>query len=188
MRIGILGGAFNPVHNGHLAIADLAYKELKLDRLFFVPSNFSVYKNNSLLLSQKHRLNMLELALKNTPYEILTCEFERGGNSYTYDTVEYIYSHFDCAGGVYIIIGDDHLSKLHTWKNIEDMLLMADFVVFRRDKNVFERDDIDYMRLENDFIPISSTDVRNKILLDSDISHLIPQKVLEYIKENKLYL
>lgn len=187
MKIAIFGGAFNPVHNGHIYIAEKVQKHFGFDKLFFVPSNISVHKNNYSLVSQTHRLKMLELALEDTEFEVLPIEIERGGRSFTCDTVDQLYENYDITGGVHIIIGDDLLPTLHKWKNFEQLSLLTEFIVMYRDKKVYERTDILYTRLKNDYFNVSSTQIRNSVLIDEDISDLINPKVYQYIKEHNLY-
>ena len=124
MKIGIFGGAFNPVHNGHLNIADAFYEDLKLDKMLLIPTANPPHKSGAGLLSGDDRINMLRLAIENKPYEIATIEFERNDKSYTYNTLlelKRLYPEAD----LFLIIGADQIINFEKWYRYSDILDMV---------------------------------------------------------------
>jgi len=132
-RIGILGGTFNPIHIGHLAIAEWSYEKLKLDKVIFVPTYLPPHKSSRGVIDAKTRYKMVELAIKDNPhFEISDFEIKKGGKSYSIDTVRYFSEKFNKDTKLYFIIGEDCLSTLHKWKEIEKLVSLASFVVVNR--------------------------------------------------------
>ena len=111
--VGIMGGTFNPVHNGHIAIAKAAHEQFNIPYILVMPSYSPAYKDNSNIVSATHRCNMVSLAIKDYDYmELSTLEIERGGRTYTADTLRLLKDDYD---KIYFIIGADSLFTLNTW-------------------------------------------------------------------------
>lgn len=196
MRIGIFGGAFNPVHNGHLNIADAFYEDLSLDKLLFIPTAKPPHKSDEGLLSGQDRVNMLRLALENKPYEISTIEFERKDKSYTYNTLlelKKLYPDSD----FFLIIGADQFVNFDKWYRYSDILNMVTLCTSARE-NEEEKQLIiksaQRLGIKDSFymssravIRVSSSEIRGKIKNGSDVSSLLPKKVFDYISEKGLY-
>ena len=183
MKIGIFGGAFNPIHNGHLYLATVALKELQLDKILFVPCRKSPLLNKSIKLNVHHRLNMLTLALgektlngiyaKTGPFEIEEYELNQDKISYTIDTVKYLkrkYSNDE----LYLLIGKEDPDSLYSWKDINKIKKLVSIKVA----------DIDY---DVQYINIRSTVIRELIQKGKSISYLVPKDVEWYIDMMKLY-
>ena len=135
MRIGIFGGAFNPVHNGHLNIADSFYEDLSLDKLLFIPTAKPPHKSDEGLLSGEDRVNMLRLAVENKPYEISTIEFERNDKSYTYDTLIELKKLYPDSE-FFLIIGADQFIHFDKWYRYSDILDMVTLCTSARERQL----------------------------------------------------
>ena len=196
-RIGILGGTFDPVHNGHIKMGMDAHDEFGLSKVLFIPTGKPPHKQKSDIADNEHRMAMLELAATMPYMQPSRIEIDRRGTTYTVDTLMLLKKIFK-EHVFYYIIGSDTLFQLYTWRNISQVLTMTHFIVFLR-----EGDDEDKVNKMIDFynasgimrfflakepgLAISSTDIRLRLLNGSDLSNLLPQKVTEYIKENELY-
>jgi nicotinate-nucleotide adenylyltransferase len=199
-RIGILGGTFNPVHLGHLILAQDALERFELDRVFFVPCAQSPHKTAEPPIAAAHRAAMLEAALEGDPrMEVSRAEIERGGVSYTIDTVEDFARRFPGAE-ICFIIGADTLAELHRWKDIGRLLERCAFVTLARPG--FDVDAIapESLRLPPPWperllarvaaghaVDISSTDVRMRLAEGLRVRYLVPDAVEMYIREHHLY-
>lgn len=199
IKTGILGGAFNPVHNGHIALAESFLDSLKLDRVIFIPTANPPHKTDRLFVSKEDRFNMLSLALEdNSKFEISDIEFQRHGKSYTYDTLcvlkkMYPYNEF------YLIVGADQLLSFDTWYKYKDILAMVNLCTSAREndeerekilnyaKNLDGLDKNKFFLSEFSIVKVSSGEIREKIKAGQDISSLIPKKVNNYIVEKRLY-
>ncbi|MDC8913594.1 nicotinate-nucleotide adenylyltransferase [Metamycoplasma hyosynoviae] len=183
MKIGIFGGSFNPIHKGHILIAEDAIQELGLDELYFVPANKNPFKKNQDYESSEHRINMIKLVISHNP-KMKISEFETNRNtlSYTIDTVEYFVSKFKDAK-FYFLIGSDNLPKLHKWKEIDKISELVKISVFNRTKKYKHLNFKKYncLQLNNKFYDFSSTNYRKGNLQQVD------EKVQKYIGSNFLY-
>ncbi|MGY6172561.1 nicotinate-nucleotide adenylyltransferase [Candidatus Mycoplasma pogonae] len=180
MKIAIYGGSFNPVHKGHVAVANDAIEYLGLDKLYFVPNYQNPFKKGLQYVSSQHRIAMLKLV---QPPKTVISEFEtnRKNVSYTIDTVEYFKQKFPKAE-LYLIIGSDNLPKLNKWKKIEQISQIAKIVVFRRSKtiNKINLKKFKCELLNNKIYDFSSTEfVHGKLeVADLAVRHYIGQHFL----------
>jgi len=194
MKIGILGGTFNPVHYGHIWVASRVLKMLKLDRVVFVPSAHPPHKEENKLPSALDRYTMVELAIKGNPhFYISDIELKRKGKSYTIDTVS-AFKRLYPGAKIYFIIGRDTLPEISTWKNYRRLLKMCQFVVVNRPgypnkkfvfKNSVSVKNLTNLRIRG--INISSTEIRARIKEGKGIKGFVPQEVEEYIRKKGLY-
>ncbi len=196
-RIGIMGGTFDPVHSGHIKMGIDAHDEFGLSKVLYIPTGRPPHKDKSDIADNEHRMAMLELALTQPYMQPSRIEVDRKGTTYAVDTLNLLRKIYK-DHVFYYIIGSDTLFNLHTWKDISEVLTMTHFIVFFR-----EGDDLNKVEKLIDFfnasgimrfflaresgLDISSTDIRLRLLNGSDLSGLLPQKVIEYIKENNLY-
>lgn len=199
-KIGILGGTFNPVHYGHLIIAEAAREALGLDRVLFIPSGLPPHKSNSEVAGAEHRYDMVERAVRSNPYfEASRAEIERPGYTYTVDTLRSLGVRYGGNAGLYFIIGADVINELTTWKNFKEVFALCSFIAFRRpgaDRNSFEGDTarlkekypLSISVIEAPLIDISSTGIRERVSAYKSIKYLVPECVEEYIYENGLYV
>ena len=198
-RIGILGGTFNPVHRGHLVLAKSATKVFNLNKVLFIPSAKPPHKTPQIVVSVKHRLAMLKLAIKNHPiFEICDIETRRAGPSYTIDTITQL-REINPSAEYYFIIGSDSLQELHMWKQINNLLNLCTFVTFGRPgisadkmKDIHLNPQWTRTLLENYVtgrMPnISSSNIRQRVAQGKSIRYLVSKEVAEYISEYKLYV
>lgn len=189
-RIGLFGGSFDPVHLGHLLVAQAAREELDLARLFFIPAAKSPFKPDSLPTPASERLRLLRLALAGKTWcEIDEQELLRGGVSYTIDTVRDYAVRFPEAQ-LFYLIGADHLPQLPKWRAAEELARLLEFVVIPRPGQA-----------ETPFPPpfrgrwlagfplgVSSSQIRARVKAGLPIAHLVPDSVAEAICNNRLYL
>ena len=188
MRIGILGGTFDPIHKGHLALAKAALKQLRLDRVIFVPAyrHPLKQKESSVCASSKQRLMMVRLAIRNNPkFKVSDCELKRKGISYTVDTLKFFKQKYP-NHELFFITGGDWGKRLDQWKDIDVIFKLAHFVVAKRPG-------FDIRKLPKgvyalNFVPlnISSTQIREELGQKSSHS-FVPKVVREYMRKNKLY-
>lgn len=195
-RLGVLGGAFNPVHLAHLIIAEDVRQQMHLDKILFIPYSKPPHKDHDELIKAEDRLNMIKLAIEDNPYfEVSDIEIKRGENSLTYtvDTLmELREIHKAEQVKFYLLIGMDNLIELHTWKDPGKLFLLSEVVVINRPGYLIQKVKNDYNGKVT-FVPapnidISSTDIRFKIKEKKSIKYLVPKAVEEYIIKNKLYI
>lgn len=133
MRIGILGGTFNPIHNGHLKIAEEVLKRLGLDKILFMPAYIPPHKDKEGIIDARHRIEMVRLAIADNPgFELSTIEIERGGVSYTIDTLRELGHIYGKAAELFFIIGIDAFLEIEAWKDAEALLASCNFIVIMR--------------------------------------------------------
>lgn len=197
MRIGILGGTFNPIHNAHLMLAENAYDELKLDKILFMPSGVSYLKNQIEIVSATQRIDMVKLAIKNNDhFELSTIETDRAGNTYTYVTLEEMRSYTN--DDYFFIGGADILMNIENWKEPQRILNSCTLVIAPRDflerdaliaksKELTDKYNAKIILLNSANIDISSKMIRKRIEDDRSIKYYVPNEVEEYIYNNKLY-
>lgn len=199
-RIGILGGSFNPIHTGHLVMAQDAALAHGLDRILFVPAYLPPHKLTQTLVTAEQRIDMVRLALSDrSEWEVSDVEIRRGGVSYTIDTVRHFKDVYP-ESEFFFIIGGDTLPELHTWKDIETLLDLCSFITMVRPG--FEPATLRSCRLKlpprhiedlinrvtvGHVIGISSTDVRMHVAKNESIRYLVPDAVERYIREFGLY-
>jgi nicotinate-nucleotide adenylyltransferase len=199
-RIGIVGGSFNPVHFGHLIIAQDAWDHLALSKLIFVPAAIPPHKVKQHRVSAEHRLNMLRLALADDErFEVSDIEIQRGGISYSIDTVLALQKENPNAE-LFFLMGSDSLVELHTWNRVDELVQACTIVTLLRPGE----DTLDKMTqkiklppavrtrlmqhvVDAHRIEISSTEIRRRIEQGLSIRYLLPRDVENYIFENKLY-
>lgn len=134
MKIGLYGGAFNPIHIGHLEIAKWAIKELELDKIIFIPGYIGPFKKNKKFVDGIFRKEMIELELQDK-MEVSSFELDKKGTSYTIETIKYFYKKFS-KDDIFLLIGSDNLSKLGKWKEIDEISKLVKIAIFRRSKNI----------------------------------------------------
>ncbi len=199
LRIGILGGTFDPVHIAHLAMAERALMALQLDKVVFIPTGVPWMKGNIRVTKAMHRINMLSLALSDEPlFEISILETNRCGPSYTVDTLELLREEYGGQATMYFLMGSDTLNSFANWKSPRKVLDLANLVVFTRSdadniaiilsNRVFEHWQDKIIEMNSVNMPISSRDIRNMIRNDMSVESKVPHKVVEYIAKEKLYI
>jgi len=190
MRIGILGGTFDPIHEGHLALARAAYKQLTLNHLIFVPSALPPLKDISHITPAKHRLEMVKIAIRSEPhFAVSDCEIKRGGVSYTVDTLRFFRSQYKDSDELFFVTGGDWGQGLDRWKEIDVIFQLAQLIVAKRPG--YESLNLPPEVKLLDFVPlaVSATEIRKRLASQNkvDVAHL-PQRILDYIRQHQLYL
>jgi nicotinate-nucleotide adenylyltransferase len=189
MKIGLYGGSFDPVHLGHLLVAQAAREELGLDRLFFIPVAKSPFKTNADLAPGAVRLQLLRLALAGqADYEVDDSEIQRGGVSYTIDTLRGYARRFPTAI-LFYIIGADNAPKLNEWRESAELATLAEFAAIPRPGGgplVFPPPFRGHT-LRGFPFGVSSTQIRARIQAGQSIDTLVPPAVAETISRDRLY-
>lgn len=198
-KVGIMGGTFNPIHFGHLILAETAYEEIGLDRILFIPSKNPPHKDSTEVISEEHRLKMVELAVQGNPhFQLSTIELDREGTTYTVDTLAQLTKE-NPNTDYYFILGADSLIKLETWKNCQGVLDLCTVVVAGRDD--LKTEDIQLkiqyykdkygariITLNMPSYELSSGFLRDRISKGKSIQYYVPEKVKDYILSNFLYM
>lgn len=196
IKIGIFGGAFNPVHNGHINMVKEAFADLKLDKLLIIPTCKSPHKDTK-LISFEDRAEMCRLAfsdmIESGKFEISDIEKQLGGTSYTILTVRELKKRYPADAVFYLIIGGDMLFYFDKWYRYESLLSECKVVAAARENSEYS-DMCEYAAemgrikvLNLHVTEVSSTEIREKAANRESISGLVPQTVEEYIREHKLY-
>jgi nicotinate-nucleotide adenylyltransferase len=200
MRLGVFGGTFDPVHAGHLLLADCCWRQARLDRVLFVPAARQPHKAHAPVAADGHRVEMLRLALRERPeFETSTVEIDRGGMSYTVDTLGDIQRR-EPAAELFFLMGADALADLPNWRRPEEICALAAPLVVRRAGS--EPPDYDALatflpaervaeiralEVEMPPTPISSSHIRRLIAEGGEWQSLVPPAAAEYIAETGLY-
>lgn len=183
MRIGIYGGTFNPVHHGHLILARQTLEEFKLDRLVFVPAAESPFKIQNHSAPAGDRLAMLRLAIAGEDrFSVDPLEIERGGISYSIDTVK-MFRNRDPGAELFFLVGEDNADRLTEWHRFEELKKLVYFVVLSRSED-FQSPEYPVVQRR---IEISSTEIRNRVANQESITYLVPESVKHYIEQHQLY-
>ena len=196
MKIGVYGGSFNPPHNGHLYLATEVSKRLCLDKVIIIPSNISPQKDNNGNIDPMHRINMCKDVFSDSLFEVSSLEIDRGGKSYTVDTLTALKALYP-GSDMYLFMGSDMLLSFHSWFRFADILKMCTICAISREdeKNadVLENyaktvlSDGNVLIFDVTPIEVSSSLVRENIRNGKSCNGLISEKTEKYIKENNLY-
>ena len=187
MKIGILGGTFNPVHIGHLILAEEAREKLGLDKVIFIPANLPPHKDNIDIANPQARLKMLRFALKgNKHFAVSDIEIKRSGRSYTIDTIKALKDKYS-DDELYFIIGSDLLKYLEEWKDLNEIFKIVKFIVATRPGYPLENIPAYIKTLGIRAVDISGFSVRQCIKEGKSFRYLVPEAVFVYINKTKLY-
>lgn len=196
-RIGLFGGTFNPIHNGHILCPESLVKRNILDKVIFIPSYMPPLKKNPANISPEMRLEMVRLAVSPYPFfQVSDMEIKRQGTSYTIDTVKQLRQAYP-KDDLTIILGTDWGMRFHEWKDYEALSEIVNFVVMQREGS---KEDMDNPLLSEPVrkklagaivsvpaVPVSSSEIRKKINDKAFLRKYLPEKVYRYIEEKKLY-
>lgn len=188
-KVCIIGGSFNPIHIGHLILANTVLEELNLDEMIFVPCYIQPLKGDKDFASSTHRLEMVKLAIQSNPeFTLSDIEINRKGKSYTVDTLKFFKKKYE---NLYFVIGADNIKDFHKWKEPDTILKIANLIVTNRGGiNIQIPEKIRGKKIISCTIPqieISSTMIREKIRNGQSIKYLVPEAVENYIIQNNLY-
>lgn len=197
-KVGIIGGTFNPIHIGHLIMAERAYEEFELDEILFIPAGISYFKDQSTVLDKKTRITLTGEAIGDNPHFALsTIECDRAGNSYTYETLEELKAK-NLDTQYYLIIGADALVQMELWQKPENILRDAVILVAKRNgpttqefidkmEEIKQKYNADIRIIPCTYIDISSTEIRERIKAGKSIRYLVPEVTEQFIKKHHLY-
>jgi nicotinate-nucleotide adenylyltransferase len=199
MNIGVLGGTFDPVHNGHLLVAEEAKTRLNLAVVIFVPAGQPWLKVDRPITPAEHRLQMLRLVLADKPdFKLSTMELERAGPSYTVDTITELQRQLDAEDELFFILGWGSLAELPQWQDVPRLIQLCYFVAAPRpgaprpDLKALEASipgiSQRVMLLDKPYVDISASVIRDRVARGLSVRHLVPEPVNRYLKEHGLYV
>lgn len=192
MKIAVFGGSFNPVHNGHVNLAETVHKTLGYDRIVFVPAFRSPFKELPEGASNEDRIAMLKLALEGREWAwIETCEIERKDVSYTSDTIGFLTEKYRkegiLDGKLGLLIGADLAEGFSRWHCVEKLIAMTDIILARRNKDEKPSFAYDCIYVDNELYAGASSEIRAAVKNDIYLQSVLPDKVYEYILQRGLY-
>lgn len=199
MNIGVLGGTFDPIHNGHLLLAEEVRARLNLTGTLFVPAGQPWLKVDNPISSAEHRVEMVRLAIADRPYfKLEAMEVGRPGHSYTVDTIDELKAQLGSGDELFFILGADNLAELPLWREPSRLITMCHLVVVPRpDYPLPDLKALEaiipglsqrVMLMDKPEIDISASVIRYRVARGLSIHHLVPEPVDEYIRQHKLYL
>ncbi|GAB6088016.1 nicotinate-nucleotide adenylyltransferase [Alkaliphilus crotonatoxidans] len=198
-RYGILGGTFDPIHNGHLFIAQIVLEALQLNKILFIPNRISPFKEKESVTEAYHRGVMTEIATADNLYfDVSSVEIQRSGYSYTIDTVRQLISENPVDTALYFIIGTDVFMEIEGWKDYRELLKLINLVIVTRgnfdNRKLDEKIEYftneykgDIIKLAIPTLEISSTDIRDRVRKGKNIKYMVPPGVEAYIHKHDLY-
>ena len=210
MDIGIFGGSFNPIHIGHLIVAEEVFQLRGLSKVIFMPAGISPHKESSDLTDSFHRYQMVKSAISdNEHFEVSDIEIKRSGKSYTIDTIRILRERYGEEHKLYLIMGTDMINEISTWKDIDTLSMKCRFIMVNRASiptngiskspfpecgirgiKVFSDEkiaEIERLKVTIPPIGISSTEIRDRLRSGRSIRYLVPHCVEDYIKTHNLY-
>ena len=193
IKIGLFGGTFDPIHNGHLQLASWIQKKLTLTRIIFIPASIPPQKQHIHLTEPEHRYRMVQLAVENyQQFDISDIEIKKKGISYTIETVVCFRDQLSLdRDHLFLIIGADSLIDFQTWREPNKIIENARLVVLQRPQVDLNKALPEFKKqaivLPSPLIDISATDIRRRVNAGDSISHLVPIAVEHYIYEHELY-
>ncbi|MCL1849895.1 MAG: nicotinate (nicotinamide) nucleotide adenylyltransferase [Bacteroidetes bacterium] len=190
MNIGLFFGSFNPIHNGHLAIAGFLKQKALFDQIWLVVSPNNPLKEKEKLADENHRLNMVKLAIQDVPFlHVCDIEFSLPAPSYTVDTLNEIerqYPDYNFS----LILGADNIENFQQWKNYKEILNRYQIYVYPRhkgnDEHPIEHTNIIYIN-DAPLLPVSATEIRSLLQQNKTVTEYLPDLVIQYIKGKQLF-
>ncbi|MBC7555088.1 MAG: nicotinate-nucleotide adenylyltransferase [Taibaiella sp.] len=188
MHIGLYFGSFNPIHTGHLIVANHVIQYTDIDKIWFVVSPHNPLKDSHSLLNEYDRLHLVNLAIEDNPkFRGSNVEFQLPKPSYTIDTLTYLAEKFPLER-FSVIMGSDSFQNLHRWKNFEQLITKYSFIIYTRPGfDITDTYGAKITRLEAPLLHISSTFIRKQVKDKKSIKYIVPPAVAEYIQHNKYY-
>lgn len=198
-RIGILGGTFNPIHNGHLLMAETVRESFELDKILFIPSGQPPHKTNDTVADAESRYEMVQRAVgSNRYFEASRIEIDRRGYTYTIDTLNILKKEYGSETQLFFLIGSDVIPELKTWRNCNDVFKMCEFIAAIRpgyDEGTFKAalrdglisEELKITLTKTPLMEISSSAIRERVRKGQTIKYLVPEKVEYYIYSKGLY-
>jgi nicotinate-nucleotide adenylyltransferase len=197
LRIGILGGTFDPIHVGHLIIAEEVRTRLGLSQVVFVPAGLPPHKRGWAIAAPEHRLQMIKLAIAGNPHFSLSrLDIDRSGPSFTVDTVHLLLDAWGADAEIYFIMGSDSLAELPTWHQPERLMRLCHIVAVGRPGYRVDLTELNRLlpgattlirMMDTPALDVSSTDIKRRVREGRSIRYLVPRAVERYIQEHSLY-
>ena len=188
MNLVILGGTFNPPHNGHIAMADLVRRSFGYDNVVLIPSFQPAHKIIDGDVTPEQRLYMTQLAAEEIERALVSdCEIKRQGVSYTLDTIRFLKKKYSLSEKPGLVIGDDLIPGFHKWHQVDQLVEEADIIVLHRGEETEMNFPYPHRYLSNPQIPLSSSDIREKVLKGLSLEEDLPPSIESYIREQGLY-
>lgn len=196
IKVGIMGGTFDPIHIGHLILAMEAINYKNLDEVWFIPTGNPNFKQDKNVTDKQKRFEMVKIATQdNKKFNVCDYEINKNGVTYSWETMKYLRENYDY--DFYFIMGEDSLMSVETWENAEDFLKNTKILACIRRQDEMSKLDVKIDDLKSkgyfvekiptSFIDISSTKIREKVQTNQDFRYFVPNQVFEYIVRNKLY-
>ncbi|MBQ8458912.1 nicotinate-nucleotide adenylyltransferase [bacterium] len=194
MKLCVFQGSFNPIHNAHLRVAEYVCSKYNFDKILFIPAFNPPHKELDSNMAY-HRFEMVKLAIKDyQQFCVSDIEYKRQGISYTYQTIKELYKIHNIEGKIHFIIGTDAFEKIKSWYEIDKLKELVKFIVFIREDrfeisryNELKKAGYDFEFQNLSYLDVSSTEIRQKIKNNDEVSDLLPPEVKEYILKNELY-
>lgn len=198
-RLGIYGGTFDPIHMGHLIVAEMARQDCSLDNVLFIPAESPPHKNDKYISDSSFRFEMTQLAVEDNPHFMVSdIELNRKGVSYTIDTLKALRKIYSNDYELWMIIGGDSLLQINTWKDSSEIMRMCNFAVYMRPDSPLEeckaqaeamhrQGNTNIVLVEGPMIEISSSDIRHRVNLGKSIRYMVPSRVGDYIRDKGLF-
>ena len=187
MKIGILGGTFNPIHMGHLILAEEVLQKIGLSKVIFVPTHTPAHKHNGEIIPARYRLKMLKLAISGNPhFSVSDLEIRRGNLSYTIDTIKEFKKLYH-GNELYFIIGSDLFKYLDEWKDLKEIITLVKFIVATRPGYPLENLPGYMTTIDIRAVDISAFEIRQCIKQNRSFRYLVPEVVWHYILKKGLY-
>ena len=198
MKIGLIGGTFDPIHNGHLIIGEYARTALNLDKVIFIPVGIAPHKDNNKITDSAIRVNMINLAIESNPYFAQSfIEVNKHKVAYTIETITSLIDEYP-EDELYFIMGGDSIFEIESWKDSKVLMKLCKFIVLNRGyeakdnivKKAKELKSLYGMKVQvisSPIIEISSTEIRDRIHKNLSIKYLVPESLEDYIKKENIY-
>ncbi len=197
-RIGVMGGTFNPIHKGHLALAKAAMQEFALDQVLFIPTGTPPHKPKKEMIDKEDRYRMVKLAIaKNKPFSVSRIEMDRPGTSYAVDTFRQLRKRLGNKAKLFYIMGLDSINEILEWKKPLELFKLCEMIVgtrpgtriktFRKLLKTALKNEVDKIHLMELKADVSSSEIRQRIKDGKAVNRFLPREVINYIMENKLY-
>lgn len=192
MKLGIMGGTFDPPHLGHLICAEEVNDHFEFDRVMFIPCARPPHKDGNKVLDAQHRYEMTILATQDNPrFDVSRIELDRPGRSYSIETVRQLRKIYGQSAEIYWIVGADSILDMFIWKDVDELLTICKFIAITRPGYDLSKADPRFMEKIELFkttgVEISATKIRERIKQGKSIKYLVPLAVENYIHENGLY-
>lgn len=199
-RLGVYGGTFDPIHMGHLIVAEMARYECGLHKVLFIPAKIPPHKDDAYITPPDYRFEMVSLAIESNPaFEISDMELKRKGISYTIDTLKILKEQYSNKNEIWMIIGADSFMEIEGWKDFGEITKICNFAVYSRPnftmdvlrakaETMIKVSNVNIRFIKAPMIDISSTEIRTRLNQGKSIRYMVPDSVEKYIMDKELFV